>query len=148
MENLEALKVKDGIQYSSILINSARLYVKLADDEPEVMDLAPLRLGMYTNMKSYSPGQMVDYMYAVYYESQNSSTNYDGYIKRGKGHYVMDITAYVTRLINGTEKNPRGIWVGDPYQNFFSAYSKVALKGVNDPDDPGIWLDLTYTLVK
>ncbi|MDE5691431.1 MAG: DUF4270 domain-containing protein, partial [Alistipes sp.] len=62
------------------------------------MDLAPQRIGLYTDYKTLTP--IADYNYTLEQNNSSYTSYYDGYIKRSRGCYTMDITSYAQTLWN------------------------------------------------
>ena len=146
MDELNALKHSDGITYSRMIVNQAKIYFPIEDPTVENMDMAPPRLGMYYGYDGYYPLAIIDYMYLA--ENTDGATiPYGGYLNRSNGYYVMDISAYMTRIIERPEKTPRSLWVGPEANARAMVYDQVALKGSEHPDNP-VMMELTYTLIK
>ncbi len=172
LEQLEALKTRDGVEYSDMVINDARIYFPMADKTVENMNAAPARLGMYRTYgqpypeiadsyniywytspyyyvtRFFGPIPMDDYEY--YAENERNSTYkspYGGYINRTKGYYQMSITHHMTRLMTDPDNAPREIWLGPEINTRSTDYSQVALNGSEAEENP-IRIVITYTLIK
>ena len=115
LRELRNINAEEG--FSKASINQALMYVYIegSDYDWSLLDpsaITPLldssleRLGTYTSVESLSP--ISDYNY--YYEANYSTTlDYDGYLKRSLGCYVMDISGYMQRLKNYVDQlNPDG----------------------------------------
>lgn len=174
LEQLDGLRTQDGVEYSELVINEARLYFPLEDPSAGNMDAAPTRLGMYYTygqpqreylVSSYSnwytvpyynvtpyygPKPMLDYAYYSENHPTNPSTiPYGGYISRtkGQGYYKMDVTGYMTLLMNYPDVTPKEVWLGPEINTRATVYNQVALKGSHGEENP-IKLVLTYTLIR
>ena len=172
MTQLENLKKQDGMEYSAVVINEARLYFPLEDPTTDNMNGAPTRLGMYYTYGQpqqeglypgysyrhtvpyfnytpvYGPRPLLDYAYqAENHPTSSSSIPYGGYIQRTQGYYKMDVTGYLTLLINYPDVTPREVWLGPEVNTRAITYNQVALKGSQQEENP-IKLVLTYTLIK
>lgn len=173
IENMNKLKTVDGETYSALVVNEARLFFPMDDPTVDYMNAAPARLGMYYTYGQpraeygtqytpffsipyynvtpvYGPKPILDYTY--YTENRTSSpakSPYDGYLFRseGQGFYRMNITYYLTLLLNYPDSAPRDIWLGGEVNTRHRDYTQVVLKGSESPDE-NIRLVLTYTLVK
>lgn len=164
------MKKQDGIEYSEMVINEARIYFPMDDPTVDNMNIATPRLGMYYTYGQprpefvysyyyfqtpyynvtpvYGPIPMADYSY--YAENNPSSATksaYDGYIYRTQGYYKMNITKYMTLLLTYPDQTPREIWLGPEINTRAVDYTQVALKGSEEADNP-IRIVLTYTLIK
>lgn len=175
IDRINALKTVDGEEYSAIVINEARLFFPLDDPSIDNMNQAPARLGMYYTYGQprpeygnqdysffsipyynvtpvYGPKPILDYTY--YSENRTNNpvkSSYDGYIFRteGLGFYRMNITYYMTLLMNYPDTTPRDIWLGPEVNTRHRDLTQLVLKGSERPGDQnGIRMALTYTLVK
>lgn len=175
IDGINALKTVDGEQYSALVINEARLFFPLDDPSIDNMNIAPTRLGMYYTYgqpraeygspyyyisffstpyynvtPAYGPKPILDYTYYAENNSSNPSVStYDGYLFRteGLGFYRMNITYYMTLLLNYPDQTPRDIWLGPEVNTRHRDYTQAVLKG-SENQDGQIRLVLTYTLVK
>lgn len=135
-------KLKKG----ALVINKATLQISVEDpDDYEMLDDAPRRLGMYYKYKGANPENIPDYMYLEesYYEL---TIAYGGYLNRGLGTYVMDISMYVQALANNPEETQRGIWLGPSVDTQYEPKSVVLLNGADNPRQK-MEVGLVYTLV-
>jgi len=170
VESLNDLRKQDGIEYSAIVINEARLHFPLDEPTIENMNIAPARLGMYYTYgqpvaelsssmfpwffmapygyrtAAFGPVPIPDYAYFVE-NTSNSRTSYGGFISRSLGRYGMNITGYVTSLLAYPDHTPREVWLGPEVNTRHRTYSQVALQGSARAEDP-IRLVLTYTLIR
>ena len=172
-EKINAYKSLDGVEYSRIIINSAKLYfdVKSASDI-SVLNSAQERLGMYGEYKGYLPIPTPDYDY-IYEFTNDVELQYGGHLNRVKGRYEMNITSYVQWLISNHEDKDdysgvrREAYLAPIYYSIgsanitsiksnaaFQSYSQVEIIGSTSPlPDDNVnsvapKLELTYTLVK
>ena len=164
--------------YSLASVNQALMYVYLdgSDYDWTMLDpvqITPLlesahsRLGLYTNFETLSP--ITDYNY--YYEATyNTELNYDGYLKRSLGCYVMDISSYIQNLKSYVDYlNPdadddfvyegkfnstydkavtRTLYLAPEAYSQFSL-KRTSLQGMEDAlNNASIRIELTYTMVK
>jgi hypothetical protein len=175
LNELLALETTEQGEFSRLGINQCLLsiYVAGADYDWNITQsraevLTPLlnrsvtRLGSYVNYKTLSP--IVDYDY-IYESTYGTDINYNGYLDRCRGCYILNITAHIQKLFNYAksvrqengsfdfkESDPnyvsRTLYIGaeatSPY-----AFSESELQGQDDGNnDAPIQIDLTYTLVK
>lgn len=112
LEALIAEADEDGQNYSTLAFSQFRMSVYFsgsAYDPTEIdpanpgrlideMDLAPQRIGLYTDYKTLTP--VADYNYTSEKNNSSYTSYYDGYIKRSRGCYTMDITSYAQTLWN------------------------------------------------
>ncbi len=170
LKELVALETTEQGEFSRMGVNQCLLtiYVAGADYDWNVTQsraeqLTPLlnssftRLGTYLNYNTLSP--IIDYDY-VYENTYDTDINYNGYLDRSRGCYIMNITAHIQKLFNtirqddGTydvskaDEKLRSLYVGAeasaPY-----ALTESVLQGQDDgSNDAPIQIDLTYTLVK
>ena len=173
LEEIKKLQKPDGEdEYSAMVINEARLYFPMDDPSAENKDEAPTRLGMYYTYgqpeaesaniyypyfytapysyvtPAFGPRPMADYAY--YSENAQGSTtksSFDGHLYRSQGYYKMNITSYMTLLLNYPDETPREMWLGPEVNTRHRDYTQVALKGSGREDNP-VRLVLTYTLIK
>lgn len=174
LDAIEALLERPDGQYSHIMINKAEMWVYLEGyvqgASAPLLDAAPQRAGMYYNMHPYKevdgelelaysdfaggPYPFPDY----YYPYENSGSYYlpyGGYLDRSNGYYKMDISSYITELINQEfqsaeevdeeDKESRDVLIA-PAISWLYSPREVALKGTGS-DNP-IKIELTYTLIK
>ena len=102
----------NGQNYSTLAFSQVRMsfYFSGSDYDPLMiepenpgsliaeMDLAPQRIGLYTDYKTLTP--IADYNYTLEQNNSSYTSYYDGYIKRSRGCYTMDITSYAQTLWN------------------------------------------------
>ncbi len=137
-------------QYSKVVINQAKIYLTLKESQnPDAMDAALNRLGMYTSYKTAYPTAIDDYLY--YSESYYGSTiYYGGYIDRSNGCYVMDISSYITQLMYKRDKTPKLIWLAPSWNTTYYtpllSQGEVALMGTGSSHP--VQMKITYTLIK
>ena len=171
LAQLEAMKTYDGVEYSEMVINDAKIYFPMADPTTENMNAAPTRLGMYYTYGQpypelpssryplfytvpyynvtpvYGPKPMTDYAYYAENNPQSpTKAPYGGYINRTKGCYEMSITGYMTELLTNP-KTPREIWLGPEINTRATEYTRVSLNGSAAAENP-IRIVITYTLIK
>lgn len=126
----------------SIFINQATMYVDLASDDYTLYDIAPERIGTYTN---YAKLRAVpDYAY-VYEQTYETELVYGGYLNRTFGYYTMDLSLYLQELLGDTEgKVSRRVTLGmDAYGILNDAMVKLSTAGENKR----IKFDITYTII-
>ena len=136
----------DSIQYSSMLINQARIFFYMDDSSTPNLNAAEDRLGMYLNQKNLTP--IPDYLYTTERNIQLQSDAdyvlpYNGYLNRSNGYYVMDITSYIQQLMQGSLS--RGVFLAPQAYGFFD-FGNVELRG-SAAGEP-IWIVVTYTLIR
>ncbi len=126
----------------SIFINKATLYVDLAGDDYTLYDVAPERLGTYTNYSKISA--VTDYAY-YYEENYETEIAYGGYLNRTFGYYTMDLSLYLYELLSDESGEvSRRITLGmGAYDLLSNAMVKLALSG----DDVDVKFDITYTII-
>ena len=176
LRELRSVNAEEGYSHASINQALMYIYIEGADYDWTLLDpatMTPLldsslsRLGTYTSVESLSP--IADYNY-FYEANYGTSLNYDGYLKRSLGCYVMDISSYMQRLKNYVDKlNP------DDDENFvyegkfkaeddnsisrtlyiapeaYSLYTmqRSKLQGMEDAaNNASIRIELTYTMIK
>lgn len=170
LKELIALETTEMGEFSRMGINQCLLtiYVAGADydwniTQSRAEQLTPLlnssftRLGTYLNYNTLSP--IIDYDY-VYENTYDTDINYNGYLDRSRGCYILNITAHIQKLFNSmrqedgtydiskTDEKLRCLYLGteasDPY-----ALTESVLQGQDDGSNAApIQIDLTYTLVK
>lgn len=136
----------DSIQYSSMLINQARIFFYMDDSSTPNLNAAEDRLGMYLNQKNLTP--IPDYLYTTERNIQLQSDAdyvlpYNGYLNRSNGYYVMDITSYIQQLMQGSLS--RGVFLAPQAYGFFD-FGNVELRG-SAAGEP-IRIVVTYTLIR
>lgn len=163
---LDFSKIADGLKTlkpegKDIMINQALIYFPLDDPSTANLNVAPVRLGMYFTYgqqkrgvsSTYGPIPITDYNYEYEY-TYSQLTPFDGHLYRSTGFYRMNITGYITRLINDPENTPMQVWLGNEVGNANkkipngrnAVYSQVALQGSEGAENP-IKLVVTYTLI-
>ena len=165
-----ALETTEQGEYSRMGINQClfTIYVAGADydwfvTQSRAEQLAPMldnsftRLGTYLNYNTLSP--VIDYDY-VYESSYNTEVNYNGYLDRSRGCYVLNVTAHIQKLFNsmrqedGTydiskvDEQLRVLYIGTEATSPYSLSESVLQGEDNGSNDAPIQIDLTYTLVK
>ncbi|MBQ5648440.1 MAG: DUF4270 family protein [Alistipes sp.] len=170
LKELIALETTEMGEFSRMGINQCLLtiYVAGADydwniTQSRAEQLTPLlnssftRLGTYLNYNTLSP--IIDYDY-VYENTYDTDINYNGYLDRSRGCYILNITAHIQKLFNSmrqedgtydiskTDEKLRCLYLGTeasaPY-----ALTESVLQGQDDGSNAApIQIDLTYTLVK
>ncbi len=170
LAELVALETTESATYSRMGINQCLLtiYVAGADYDWNVTQsraeqLTPLlnnsfnRLGTYLNYNTLSP--IIDYDY-VYENSYNTEINYNGYLDRSRGCYVLNITAHIQKLFNSLRKADgsydiaqcdeklRSLYIGTEATSPYALTESVMQGEDNGNNDAPIQIDLTYTLVK
>ena len=170
LNELVALETTEQGNYSRMGINQCLLtiYVAGADydwyvTQSRAEQLTPLlnssftRLGTYLNYNTLSP--IIDYDY-VYEQTYGSEGNYNGYLDRSRGCYILNITAHIQKLFNSirqedgsydvtkADEKMRSLIIGTEAVSPF-ALSESVLQGEDDGSNAApIQFDLTYTLVK
>lgn len=114
-DDLEALieqeNAASGKDFTSLAFSQVRMFVYFRDSDYdwtaidpsapgqliEEMDASPERLGLYTDYKLLTP--VADYAY-VYEQTYSTTLDYDGYVNRSRGCYIMSVTAFVQALWN------------------------------------------------
>ena len=132
--------VKDP--YKSIVINKALMLWPVKDISPEIYNIAPSRVGAYTDYMHLT--NILDYDYT--YESSGDLTlMFDGYLNRTFGWYPTDLSIFLQELIRNPESSPRTFVLGDGVDQI-SEFNQVVLKtGANDPP---LRVAITYTLIR
>ena len=162
-----------GSSYRKIIINKAVLSFGVnSASEVDVLNDAPIRLGMYYSYKGYLPIPTPDYDYMYEYNT-GVQLPYGGGLNRIKGRYEMNVTSYIQSLILNYENSEdfsgvkKDVFFAPIYNNSefddetgvksnaaFQSYSQVELVGAVSPlpDDDiesiAPKLELTFTLVK
>ena len=171
----ELRNISAGEGFSLASVNQALMYIYLegsdydwANVTPELtplLDSSLPRLGLYTSLETLS--SVPDYNY--YYEATyGTSLNYDGYLKRSLGCYVLDISSYIQRLKNYVDAlNPeaddnfgyefknaddnsisRTLYIAPEAYSLYSL-QRSKLQGMEDAlNNASIRLELTYTMIK
>lgn len=156
-------------------INQALMYIYIDGSDYNWENLTPAltpmldsslpRLGAYTNLESLSP--VSDYNF--YYErTYNATLNYDGYLKRSLGCYVLDLSSYMQQLKNYVDQlNPeakddfvyefssedenaisRTIYIAPEAYSLFTLQHS-SLQGMESAlNNASIRIELTYTMIK
>lgn len=175
----------NNIPYNSIAFNQATLSIYDRDVSYDVesgvvdwtsfyptdefidrMDNSIERLGLYSIYKGKSVAGIPDYDY-VTESSYGTTLNYNGFLNRSKGCYVMDISMYLQRVWNKyielKEKSPEASTaeiMKEMNQKLFSIYlapeayslntfKYSVMQGMDDGVNTApIKLDITYTLIK
>ncbi|MBR6655799.1 MAG: DUF4270 family protein [Alistipes sp.] len=170
LKELVALETTEQGEFSRMGVNQCLLtiYVAGADYDWNVTQsraeqLTPLlnssftRLGTYLNYNTLSP--IIDYDY-VYENTYDTDINYNGYLDRSRGCYIMNITAHIQKLFNTIRQDDGTYDVTKADEKFRSLYvgaeasapyalTESVLQGQDDgSNDAPIQIDLTYTLVK
>ena len=175
LNELLALETTEQGEFSRLGINQCLLsiYVAGADYDWNITQsraeaLTPLlnrsftRLGSYVNYNTLSP--IVDYDY-IYESTYGTDINYNGYLDRSRGCYILNITAHIQKLFNYAKsvRQEDGSFIfNESDENYVSrtlyigaeatspyAFSESVLQGQDDGNnDAPIQIDLTYTLVK
>lgn len=162
MTQLERLSYNEKGEKCIMKVNLAKLYIWLEDDTYTKMISAPARLGMFYDYLGYNPREIPDYSYIS--EILYSSTlAYGGRLNRSKGYYNMDISYYISDLVNDPDNTNKRIWLapvnasGEVVNVMVSpldyAPTQVAIQNRwTDPNDPNygkrIQLHLSYSLLK
>ena len=173
LRELRNTSAEEGFSHSSI--NQALMYVYIEGADYDwnnvgpqltpLLDSSITRLGLYTNLHPLTA--IPDYNY--YYEANyGTSLNYDGYLKRSLGCYVMDISSYMQRLKNYVDQlNPdaddnfvyefksaddnsvsRTLYIAPEAYSFYTLQHS-RLQGMEDAaNKASIRLELTYTIIK
>lgn len=176
LRELRNISAEEGFSHASI--NQALMYIYLDGSDYDwqalnpavltpLLDASHTRLGIYTSLESLSP--ISDYNY--YYESTyNTQLNYDGYLKRSLGCYMMDISGYIQNLKNYVDElNPdaddnfvyegkfnasddkavtRTLYIAPEAYSQYTMMRNV-LQGMESADNNApIRLELTYTMIK
>lgn len=157
LNNLKKTVVNGQTTECSIMINQAKMYLEMANYDPNSMatvpyiNAAPTRLGSYLTMRSsstdgYTPSPIPDYLYDIEKSYQTSDKTYmlpyNGYLNRSNGYYELDITSYIQQIMKGELR--KTIIVGPSAYDFFG-YGQVALKGLTTKPAK---ISITYTLIK
>ena len=170
LKELIALETSELGNYSRIGINQCLLtiYVAGADydwyvTQSRAEQLAPLlnssftRLGTYLNYNTLSP--IIDYDY-VYESTYSTEINYNGYLDRSRGCYILNITAHIQKVLNsirqedGTydvtkvDEKMRSLFIGTEATSPYALTESVLQGEDNGNNAAPIQIDLTYTLVK
>lgn len=177
LNELHEINAEEDFRYASI--NQALIYFYIegsdydwANFQQDPSKAAPLleashsRLGIYTNPETLAP--IPDYSY--YYEANyGTSLNYDGYLKRSLGCYVMDVSGYLQRLKNYVDEQwarcdgaltqyefdsqdsnyiSRIIYIAPEAYSLY-ALQRSRLQGMEDGVNAApIRIELTYTMIK
>lgn len=138
VESLRALCPEDG----SIFINQATLYVDLESDDYTLYDVAPERLGTYTNYSKLTSVPDYAYIYEATYETE---LIYGGYLNRTHGYYTMDLSLYLQELIADKDGEvSRRITLGmDAYDLLNEGVVALDM----DNAESRIRFDVTYTVI-
>ena len=169
LNELVALEATEQGEYSRLGINQCLLtiYVAGADydwavTQSRAEQLTPMlnssftRLGTYLNYNTLSP--IIDYDY-VYESTYNTDINYNGYLDRSRGCYILNITAHIQKVFNsmrqedGTydvskaDEKMRSLYIGTEATSPY-ALTESVLQGEAGTNAAPIQFDLTYTLVK
>lgn len=171
VKKLTGLKNQDGIEYSDMVIDQARLYLPMKDATDQSLDMAPPRLGMYYTYSQpyferypyydgsylpydrtpvYGPVAIPDYAYwAEVQPNQSSSISYNGYMTRSQNppYFQMIVSNYISRLLLNPDTTPREIWLGPDVVSRIAHYSQVRMQGSAGDENP-IKLVVTYTLIR
>lgn len=137
--SLRALRPEGG----SIFINKATLYVDVeGTDDYELYDIAPERLGTYTNYSKLTAVPDYAYLYEKNYETELA---YGGYLNRTFGYYTMDLSLYLQELLSDeSDEVSRRITLGmDAYKLLEEA---VVALDMNSAECP-VHIDVTYTII-
>lgn len=183
-DELEALiaGAEDKQEYSTLAFSKVRMlvYFSGSDYDPSQidpanpgrliaeMDAAPKRIGLYTDYKKLTP--IADYNYTAEKNNSSYTLAYDGYLKRSRGCYAMDITGYAQTLWNSylaerraaeAENRPveldnvknRTIYAGlEAYSLYSSAYG--VLQGMTTDEEAPVQntapirFEIAYNLIK
>ncbi len=122
------------------------------------MNLAPSRLGLYTNYKTLTAISDYNYAYEMSYET---TLAYNGYLSRSRGCYVMDITGHVQIMWNEYLSNEKDwekvtnktIFLGLDAYSLFSPQHAI-LQGESTEagnaveNNAPIRFDISYNMVK
>lgn len=173
---------QDGQEYSTLAFSQVRMliYFSGSDYDPSAidpanpgrliaeMDTAPQRIGLYTDYKKLTP--VADYNYTAEKQYTSYTSAYDGYLKRSRGCYAMDITGHVQALWNSylterraaeAENRPvelanvknRTIYAGpEAYSLYSSAYGVLQGMATEEGDpvqnNAPIRFEIAYNLIK
>ena len=132
--------VKDP--YKSIVINKASLLWPVKSVSPEIYDIAPTRVGAYTDYTHLT--NILDYDY-TYESSADVTLMFDGYLNRTFGYYPTDLSIFLQELIRNPETSPRTFVLGVS-TDLISEFNQIALK--TGASDPPLRVALTYTLIR
>lgn len=143
IDDLNALKVHDGVEYNNIVINKAELYIDMQTPTIPMMNVAAPRFGMFYDYVAAT--NIPDYLYL--YEDYGYSIDYGGYLNRATGYYVMDISTYVQQLLVEPETQ-RTIFL-TPAIEYTYTLNEVIINTPTDLTDPNrMNVKLSYTLTK
>ena len=174
LHELRNINAEEGFSHASI--NQALMYIYLdgSDYDWTLLDpatMTPLlessqsRLGTYSNYETLSPISDYNYFYEATY---NTELNYNGYLTRSLGCYVLDISGYIQNLKNYVDLlNPdadenfvykfsasddkavsRTLYIAPEAYSLYSM-SRSRLQGMEDAaNNASIRLELTYTMIK
>lgn len=126
----------------AIFINKATLYVEVADKEYELYDIAPERLGTYTNYPKLVGVPDYAYLYEQTYETE---LVYGGYLNRTFGYYSMDLALYMQELLSDeNDEVSRRVTLGmGAYDLLEDAIVRLDMKSAEQP----VRVEITYTIV-
>lgn len=141
-EFVDELCAKVVEPYHSIVINKASLLWPVRTISPEVYEIAPARLGAYTDYTHLT--NILDYDY-TYEASADVTLMFDGYLNRTFGRYPTDLSIFLQELIRNPETSPRTFVLGVS-ADLISEFNQVALK--TGASDPPLRVALTYTLIR
>lgn len=150
-EFIQSLRGKIVSPYTKMAINKAELIIPLADPTPENLDMAPLRLGMYSNFRHFVG--IVDYTY-IWESDYGMTLPFGGNLNRSRGDYRMNISSHMHTILNAPENTPQEdfkVIVGPSVSsNDLFGFTQVILKTGTDPvtGKVPLRLALTYTLIK
>ena len=109
---------------------------------PEIYDIAPTRVGAYTDYTHLT--NILDYDY-TYESSADVTLMFDGYLNRTFGYYPTDLSIFLQELIRNPETSPRTFVLGVS-TDLISEFNQIALK--TGASDPPLRVALTYTLIR
>ena len=160
----------DGLEYRTIGINQCLLtvYTKGADYDwnatqgnaslIELYESSLDRLGTYLKYSTLTAITDYDYEAEV---NQTVDLNYDGYLNRSRGCYVMNITGYMQRLYNYVRSlddladynevtMPRSLYLGPQATTPYTFKRSVVQGSVDDSSDiqAPIHIEMLYTMIK
>lgn len=164
---LEEERDAAGRMYRSLAVNRAHLCLFDGEADYDWEQLTPSeeliarwdasmeRLGLYTDYKRLTGIADYNYVYETYYEV---ALNYDGYLNRSRGCYVMDIALYLQQLWNSYLEDPKAVLADPSKRTIYLGPEAYSINTFDVAAGQGMAhgaggrnamkIDLTYTLIK
>lgn len=146
---IASLKALITPPFTTMVINRATIEMGIDNPQPEVLDVACSRVGMYVDYQRFEPS--ADYIYKEESGNYPITLPYGGYLNRSRNSYKMDITRMTQIMLT---KDPETLKSGytillAPSYNELYGQADVVLKTGNQPTDPApLRVAVTYTLMR